>query len=1118
MANTAVAEGTSVTFTITRSGTGSASTVYLDSSQATATAGPADYAVVTHQAFSFGASETTKTFTVATYTDNLTEGTEYFYLLLYKNPDDPFANYAAYDLAYIKDPVNYSYTLTTPADTAGTAVSEGTSITFTITRSGTGSASTIYLDSSQALATAGAADYAVVTHQALTFGVYETARTFTVATYTDNLTEGTEYFHLLLYKNPDDPFANYATYELAYIKDKVGLAAASLQGAESAASSLSGLAAAAAGTPPIVAYPNHTLGEFRNASAFAALRADGSVVTWGDAFSGGDATSAGTALNGTVPVTQIFSDLNAFAATRADGSVAAWGSAQAGGSLTAVAAALDGSIDARQIFSTSQAFAALRVDGSVVSWGDPNYGGDASAVAAALDGTIDVVRVASNTGAFAALRTNGSVITWGFAAYGGDSASVNAALAGTTAVTQIYSTASAFAALRRDGSVVTWGNPTSGGSSAAVASKLNGALDATQLRATTSAFAALMADGSVVTWGDNGFGGDSNAVAVAAAIDGTLDVTSLSSNTGAFAALRADGSVVTWGFAAYGGNSSAVASALSGAIDVVGLYATKTAFAALRTNGSVVTWGVAGTGGDSSTVASALNGSVAVTAVYTTDSAFAALRADGSVVAWGDLLSGGDASGVTASLDGAVDVTQIFATAGAFSALRTDGKLVTWGDATRGGDSSGVAGQLQTVVGAATIYADDNYSVPVVNRPPTGSLSISGTPRIFETLSITSTVADADGLGAFSYQWLKAGAPISGATATTYKLAVADVGSAISVKLSYTDGGGTAESVTSAATSSVAGYNPIPGTAGADTLTGTSGPDSLTGMAGDDVLFGGSGSDVLDGGAGSDIASYKNTATAINANLPAGTVVQGTDTDALVSIEAIFGSAAGDTIRGLDGAANLRGETIRGGAGNDTIDAGTGVDTAEYAFARAGYSVSAAGGVITVVDTDLSNGNDGTDVLSGVERIVFADRMLAFGQRAEEIARVASVLWSPAIFSLQTTFATLFARGYSYYDVGYDFNTMCGVALLFFPDAKGQVLAEQLHNNAPDTTRTVADILKIMSDAGGGDAGRAAAVVTMAQDAATTAQIELSGIRTNGVIADLSVDGFGTLFGLLPGG
>ena len=75
-----------------------------------------------------------------------------------------------------------------------------------------------------------------------------------------------------------------------------------------------------------------------------------------------------------------------------------------------------------------------------------------------------------------------------------------------------------------------------------------------------------------------------------------------------------------------------------------------------------------------------------------------------------------------------------------------------------------------------------------------------------------------------------------------------------------------------------------------------------------------------------------------------------------------------------------------------------------------------------------------------------------------------------------------------------------------------------LHNNAPDTTRTVADILKIMSDAGGGDAGRAAAVVTMAQDAATTAQIELSGIRTNGVIADLSVDGFGTLFGLLPGG
>ena len=39
----------------------------------------------------------------------------------------------------------------------------------------------------------------------------------------------------------------------------------------------------------------------------------------------------------------------------------------------------------------------------------------------------------------------------------------------------------------------------------------------------------------------------------------------------------------------------------------------------------------------------------------------------------------------------------------------------------------------------------------------------------------------------------------------------------------------------------------------------------------------------------------------------------------------------------------------------------------------------------------------------------------------------------------------------------------------------------------------------------------------MALDAATTNQIELPGIRTNGVVADLFVQDFGQLFQLLPG-
>jgi len=34
-----------------------------------------------------------------------------------------------------------------------------------------------------------------------------------------------------------------------------------------------------------LSFPHHSPGEWRNAKAFAALRADGSVVTWGDSSS-----------------------------------------------------------------------------------------------------------------------------------------------------------------------------------------------------------------------------------------------------------------------------------------------------------------------------------------------------------------------------------------------------------------------------------------------------------------------------------------------------------------------------------------------------------------------------------------------------------------------------------------------------------------------------------------------------------------------------------------------------------------------------------------------------------------------------------------------------------------
>ncbi|MEQ8525227.1 BspA family leucine-rich repeat surface protein [Gracilimonas sp.] len=119
---------------------------------------------------------------------------------------------------------------------------------------------------------------------------------------------------------------------------------------------------------------------------------------------------------------------------------------------------------------------------------------------------------------------------------------------------------------------------------------------------------------------------------------------------------------------------------------------------------------------------------------------------------------------------------------------------------------------------AESVTSAGTASVVNVNDVPTGSITISGTAQEDETLTASNTLADEDGLGAITYQWQRGGVDIAGATASTYTLTQSDVGSVITVAASYTDGEGTAESVTSAETSSVANVNDAP--TGSVTISG----------------------------------------------------------------------------------------------------------------------------------------------------------------------------------------------------------------------------------------------------------------------------------------------------------
>ena len=105
-----------------------------------------------------------------------------------------------------------------------------------------------------------------------------------------------------------------------------------------------------------------------------------------------------------------------------------------------------------------------------------------------------------------------------------------------------------------------------------------------------------------------------------------------------------------------------------------------------------------------------------------------------------------------------------------------------------------------------------------VNDAPTGFVKVMGQALQGQTLQALNTLNDADGMGSVSYQWYADAAQISGATGTSFKLGQTEVGKAITLKASYTDGFKQVETVWSPSTEAVANVNDLP--EGLPTITG----------------------------------------------------------------------------------------------------------------------------------------------------------------------------------------------------------------------------------------------------------------------------------------------------------
>ncbi|MHA4870659.1 Ig-like domain-containing protein [Duganella sp. PWIR1] len=164
-------------------------------------------------------------------------------------------------------------------------------------------------------------------------------------------------------------------------------------------------------------------------------------------------------------------------------------------------------------------------------------------------------------------------------------------------------------------------------------------------------------------------------------------------------------------------------------------------------------------------------------------------------------------------------------------------------------------------------------------------------------------------------------------------------------------------------------------------VAGSAFADSITGSDGDDLILGGGGNDTLDGGAGTDLLSYYTPFGGdVQVSLQTGVVSGAQGQDLISNFENVIGSSGNDFLEGDHGANVLDGfwgnDSLRGGGGDDTLNGGAGYDQAYYSGNQDDYTITSGADGVVVVSDKRGESPDGTDHLSGIDQLHFADGVL----------------------------------------------------------------------------------------------------------------------------------------------
>jgi len=181
----------------------------------------------------------------------------------------------------------------------------------------------------------------------------------------------------------------------------------------------------------------------------------------------------------------------------------------------------------------------------------------------------------------------------------------------------------------------------------------------------------------------------------------------------------------------------------------------------ITTTGAVTTFAGAETYGSQDGVAKMATGNK-ITQIAAGGAHSLALTANGTVIAWGD-----NSSGQCTVPSGLTGVVQIAAGKAHSMAIKSDGSVVAWGNNTAGQRTipTGISYPIQAAAGGAhslLLLASGPAGAPEITVQPLSQLVYANSNATF---SVTSMGAN------LTYQWLRNGATVAGATGATYKFA-----------------------------------------------------------------------------------------------------------------------------------------------------------------------------------------------------------------------------------------------------------------------------------------------------------------------------------------------------------